>query len=160
MGWLYDNKILKTKQDYINQLNEIKAYRSLDGLDFDFGTGLIVNDSSYGSEDAYYEMDIQNLEDTTEHWDEYIGKSKYSKKKFRLHKYHKLEIDKRKLITLSKVSWVYTRNCNTHLKRCYIGRRTSYLKKYSNRIVRKSAYDMSVKGNVYRRLFDYWWAIF
>lgn len=39
MGWLYNSEELKTKQDYINQLKEIVAYRELDGQDFDFGSG-------------------------------------------------------------------------------------------------------------------------
>lgn len=72
MGWMYyDSKELVTKQDHIDKLVEIQAYRNLDGEPFDFGTGLLVNDGEFrlGSEDAYYEMDIQCLEDIIKNWD-------------------------------------------------------------------------------------------
>jgi len=70
MGYTYNEKELVTKEDYILKLAEIKAYRELDGQDFDFGTGIIINDMSFGSEDAYYEMDLQSLEEAIEYWDE------------------------------------------------------------------------------------------
>lgn len=43
-------------------LEEWKAYRELQNEPFDFGDGLIYNDSII-SDDAIYEMEIQNLED-------------------------------------------------------------------------------------------------
>lgn len=71
MGWLYDSSELKTKQDHIDKLNEIKTWRELDGESFDFGSGEIPNEMLLGSEDSYYEMDIQSLEETIELWDAY-----------------------------------------------------------------------------------------
>ena len=36
-----------------------------------------------------------------------------------------------------------------------------YFKKYSNKRVRRAKYtDIPVKGNSYRRQFDYWWALY
>lgn len=37
----------------------------------------------------------------------------------------------------------------------------SYFKKYSNRKVRRAKYDdIPMKGNGYRRQFDYWWTLY
>lgn len=43
-------------------LQEVKAYRELDGKPFDFGEGLIYPSNAMGSEDAYYEMTLQDEE--------------------------------------------------------------------------------------------------
>jgi hypothetical protein len=159
MGWIYDGGELKTKQDYIEQLKEIEAYRSLDGLPFDFGTGLIPNEMSLGSEDAYYEMDIQNLEGIIEYWDYVDDTKKRRKYKDKLFKYYKRKIDQKKLSKLYNETWWAVQDCGEYKKRCYIGSRTTFLKKYSNKIVRRYVNEVSVKGNGYRRLFDYWWEI-
>ena len=37
----------------------------------------------------------------------------------------------------------------------------TYFKKYSNRKVRRANYDViPMKGNGYRRQFDYWWTLY
>ena len=41
-------------------VEEIEAYRDLESATFDFGEGSMKIEGWYGSEDAYYEMDIQN----------------------------------------------------------------------------------------------------
>lgn len=58
-----------TKQSIVElemDLIELEAYRTLQSEDFDFGTGLIKYKGIYGSEDAYYEMDQQDVEDVLE----------------------------------------------------------------------------------------------
>ncbi len=157
MGWIYDSTYFKTKQDYIEQLKEIEAYRSLDGLSFDFGTGEILNNMEW-SNDAYYSMDIQDLESVIEHWDFNSGDKKRSNRKQRLHKYYRGQIDQVKLQRLSTMTWWAVMECEGRYKRCYIGSRTSFLKKVSNKIVRKYEGNLS-NGNQYRRLFDYKWEI-
>lgn len=58
-------------------LEEIKAYRDLDGEPFDFGEGLIYPSNTLGSEDAYYEMDLQAYEEEAyeQKYQEYIRAS-------------------------------------------------------------------------------------
>jgi hypothetical protein len=36
----------------------------------------------------------------------------------------------------------------------------NYFKKHSNRKIRRTNYDVYLKGNDYRREFDYWWTIY
>lgn len=63
-----NNKKTELELDLI----EIEAYRTLQSEDFDFGTGLIKNES-IESEDAYYKMDQQNIEYFLGHYD-YLNK--------------------------------------------------------------------------------------
>lgn len=96
MGWYFDNEELERKTDAINQLKEIEAYRELDGEDFDFGTGLIKNEMRQGSEDAYYEIDLQNLKDTIIFW-EFNNKPELGPiKKIRPNHYFLKMIDKKR----------------------------------------------------------------
>jgi len=48
-------------QDYIDDWNELEAYRDLSGQSFDFGNGLITDDSTE-SEDVYWKRDQENIE--------------------------------------------------------------------------------------------------
>ena len=72
MAYIYNEKEIKTKQDAINALQEIRAYQDLEGLPFDFGNGLINNDLSYGTEHVYWKMDAKVLEEIIEDWEEDI----------------------------------------------------------------------------------------
>jgi hypothetical protein len=119
MGWLYESSELVTEQDYIDKLEEIRAYQSLDGKPFDFGTGLIINDGEFrlGSEDTYYEMSIADLEShlgCDDYWVEdgeynhyysYYWKPtwKTNKRRIRRHKYYRDQIGKRKIEKLNKI---------------------------------------------------------
>lgn len=46
----------------LTNLEEVRACRDLSGVPFDFGAGIVTNDST-GSEDAYYEMQEQDIID-------------------------------------------------------------------------------------------------
>lgn len=159
MGWVYDDKELITKQDYIDQLNEIEAYRSLEGQPFDFGTGLIQNDLSYGTEEVYWEMDVQDLEESILWWD--YSRPKNYKKKPKRRKYKTKDIDKSKIEKLSKQAWYiayYYEKENRYI-RCYYSGRKRYAKWCSDRAVRNSN-DFPLKGGGYRKVYDYWWTVF
>ena len=45
-----------------------------------------------------------------------------------------------------------------YYKRCYIGSRTKYFKRYSNKKVRQYKGELH-SGNSYRKVFDYWWNV-
>ena len=153
MGWYFDDNELKTKQDYINQLKEIEAYRRLDGQDFDFGTGVIKNEMLQGSEDAYYEMDIQLLEEIIKYWDYETYKNK--KKKNKLNRYSNKMIDKKKLKMLKKINGSLVSDYKGYLTRNYRGKRSKFLKQVGNKKVRKYNSKLS-SGGADRKIFDYW----
>jgi HD superfamily phosphohydrolase len=154
----------KTKEDYEILQQEIEAYRTLDGQSFRFGNELIVNDDEfgYGSEDGYLGIVAQDLREKLEYWheDNPIQKVKNKSKK-RLNKYERRKIDQQKLKRLSELSWCtayYCKDRQRYIKIYYSGRR-KYAKYCSKRKVRNSN-DFPLKGNGYRKVFDYWWTIF
>ncbi len=162
---------LQTKEDYKILLQEIKTYRELESQEFNFNGIVLKNTNEYnlGSEDAYYEMDIQSLEEILEYWDYNNKPKKHNKKpKIKLNKYAKKQITKDKLLKLQKYGkwWTTYKQTNEegkfYIVRCYIGNhknsRTTYHKKKSNKKVRK--YREILKGNNYRKIYDYWWEVF
>lgn len=165
--WIYNSdEELKTKGDYINLLNEIEAYRELDGQDFDFGTGLIKNEMSFGSEDAYYEMDVWELESIIEYWDHDNPNRKHKKHKKHENKYVRNRKHKDKLWKMVDQQWTNVwKNGKwfeegTYPKRYYRGKRSSYLKKQSNKKIRQHKGDFQHKGNKCKRVFNFWWELY
>jgi hypothetical protein len=163
--WIIDTDEARTKEDYINLLNEINAYRELDGQDFDFGTGLIINEMSFGSEDAYYEMDIWSIESLIEYWD-YEFPKKNRKKKKRENKYARNRKHKNNLWKMIDDDWMPIWNCGKwfeeetrYPKRYYRGKRSAYLKKQSNKKIRQYKGGFEPKGNKFHRVFDFWWEL-
>lgn len=151
----FDPKEIKTKQDLINAFNEITSYRSLDGEDFDFGTGLIVNESSFGSEDGYYEMDTQYLLDLIENFD-YESRNFVRRNKHRLTKRDRIEKERNHIEKLSRISWSAVHDRDVWKKRCYRGSRSSFFKKVSNKSVRRYKGELHNKGGSYKKIFDLW----
>jgi hypothetical protein len=77
------------KEDLIIDWNELEAYRTLNGQSFDFGTGLITWDDPK-SEDVYWKMEQQNIENIIDDLERY----KYiSKRKTKRRKYKTKDID-------------------------------------------------------------------
>lgn len=150
---------MKTKQHYIDLLNEVEAYRSLSSESFDFGTGLIINEMSYGSEDAYYEIDIQNLKNTIEFWDYLICK-KYNKNKMRMNKHARKRKQIEKMKRLSEDNnWYPVYHNGVYLERYYRGGRSAHLKRQSSKIMRQYKGDFCPKGSKFKLVFDFWWEL-
>lgn len=152
----------KTKDDYINLLSEISSYKILDGKNFDFGTGIIINDMSFGSEDAYYEMCIQELEGIIDNWDCNKKNIKKAKKRPNRHARKRKQIEKlKKLRTESGYYPVYSNYyCYyAYPKRWYRGKRSAYLKKQSNKKIRNYKGSFEPKSNKFHRVFDFWWEL-
>ncbi|UUV46285.1 hypothetical protein [Bacillus phage vB_BanS-Thrax2] len=150
----------KTKEDFINLLNEINAYRELDGQDFDFGTGLIKNDMSFGSEDAYYEMDIWSLESIIENFDYPV----YRIKKKRKQRPNKHARKRKQIQDMERMrhddNWFYpVYNNDKYNKRYYRGKRSAFLKKVSSKKIRNHKGSFQPKGNKHKRVFDFWWEL-
>lgn len=142
---------LISKQDYMDLMLEIEAYRNIDGENFDFGTGLIVNEMSYGSEDAYYEMDIQMLEDIIEHWelDNIVTKSR---KKPKTHKRHLRKRQNNRLKKLLHSSPSLAVQKDGWIKRCYPNHQTFHPKKVSNKKVRRYQNEFPSKGSFHHKI--------
>ena len=146
--------------------DEIRAYRDLESEIFDFGNGEMKIEGWYGSEDVYLKMSLPEYYYEPE-YEEFIQtysnhkRNKYKCKKHKLNRYAKKQIDKKKIQKLYSIGFWWTiGKCDTHLYRCYKGSRSKYLKRVSNKVVRKSKVRLSGKGNIYKKLFDYWWELF
>lgn len=160
MGWIFQSDEAKTKDDYVQLLNEIIAYRELDGEDFDFGTGLIKNDMSLGSEDAYYEMDMCTLENIIINWD-FNQEAKHRKKhEQKPHKRHYQKREKDRVSRLSKISWIKVIEREGWQQRCYRGKRSRYLKRQSNKKIRRYKGKLPPKGSTHYKIFDFWWEMY
>jgi len=113
-------------------------------------------------------MDIQDLEDIIEDWEEDIewenwlkSQSKNKHKKKRPNRYYRKTIDKRKLEKLAKILW-WTVGYNDGEKRYiryYISGRKGFAKWCSRRAVRNRK-DFSLIGTGYRKCFNYWYTVF
>lgn len=163
--WIIDDSEARTRDDYMNLLNELNAYAILDGQDFDFGTGLIINEMSLGSEDAYYEMDGDILIAIIEYWD-YDFQEPKEKRKKRENKYARNRKYKDKLWKMIDDDWMPIWNCGKWFegeircpKRYYRGKRSAYLKKQSNKKIRRYKGDFEPKGSKFHRVFDFWWEL-
>jgi hypothetical protein len=144
-------------------LIELNAYRILNGQSFDFGNGLIINDSKI-SEDVYWKMEQYDLEELISGYfllmneEDYIDRDLKKKKyKYRLNKYERKQIDNKKLNKLYEIG-KYSCGISEYkgyLARWYMSGRKKYVKKYSNSKVRKFK-DFKLKCAGYRRVFNYW----
>lgn len=139
-------------QEYLDDWDELEAYRTLSGRPFNFGNGLINDDSTF-SEDTYWKMDqwdiqraIDNLLDN--------NVKRYRKKKHKLNHYKRKLIDKNKLIKLSKTSsWnIYFNEEKNRYIRCYYSGSKGFTKWCSDKAVRNRN-DFPLKGAGYRKVF-------
>lgn len=137
-------------------LDEIRAFRKLESEVFDFGKGRMRMDGWYGSEDAYYEMCLPEECGYIEY--KTYKKPKKSKKKVRLNKYARKQIDKRKLNKLHTITWWGVWNKGKYKKRCYLSRRRKWAKRRTNTKIRN--YKGYIRnGGEYRKYHEYWWEI-
>lgn len=147
-----------------DDLADIQAYRDLQNTPFDFGTGLITNDNKE-SEDAYYEIEEQNLEC-------FIDNIVSDRKKIKLcnhnrsNGYFRKQKAKKRLEKLAKqgVYFVYEaenkESGKKYFKKFYLSGCRRYAKRETNRKVRQSKNDFKLKGCGYRKKFDYWNTLF
>lgn len=148
----------KTKEELIIDWNELEAYRILNGQSFDFGTGLITDDSNE-SEDTYWKIQQQDIESALDGLEDKGGV--YKQKKYKRRKSRTKDIDNRKLKKIARVSWFpvsYSEDKGRYL-RYYVSGRRKYAKWLTNKTIRHTN-DFPLKGNGYRRKVDYWWILF
>lgn len=162
-----NKEIEETELDLI----EIRAYRALQSAPFDFGTGIIYYDDTYGSEDAYYEMYEQELED---YLDGLIWKRRFNynhpdnipKKKFkkRLNKYLRKKITLQKYEKLGKILrhgcyGVYYDKQKQRYTRIYLSGRRKVIRKESEKKVRKTN-NFKFNGSNFKKVHDFWYELF
>lgn len=149
-------------EELILDIIEINAYRDLENETFIFGSIELKNDGEYkmGSEEVYYEMELQYLEEALLALKEnkfIVNRSK----NIRLNRYERKKITQKRLKKIHSYTWwttSYDENLDIY-KRHYISGCKKYAKYCSRRKVRNS-FDFPLKGNGYRKCFDYWWTIF
>ena len=151
-----DKKIQEAKLDLI----EIKAYRALQ--------------SSHSSEDGYYEMEEQNIEDYLEgllnikeiminninnninhcHKNKFKKRpNKYLRKKITLQKYKKLS----KSLRHSWYGIYYSAEKQRYIRIYFSGAR-KIIHKQSEKKIRKSN-DFRLKGSNFKKMYDFWWKL-
>lgn len=161
---------LRTIQDHIDLLNEIKAYRELEGMPFDFGSGLVTDDSPC-SENTYYKMDIESLEDAIEYLKDKKSEPKKTERLNRHYRkmYHKKHKHLRKIKNYAggryDTKWEYGQHGRInyeyiYYKRYYVGDK-AYKKKSNNkiRLTKIGKEDFKLKGRNCYKKFDYQWTI-
>lgn len=125
-------------------LDEVRAFRELEGEVFDFGEGEMKIEGWLGSEDAYYEMCLPEESGYNDEMEEYYYpkcQSKTKKKvKYKINHYTRKQIDKVKFDKLSNIGWWIVQDKGTHK----IIRKAKNVGNYSN----------------YRKLYDYWYEVF
>lgn len=166
MEWFIDNELVKTKEGCIILLEEINAYRELDGQGFDFCGVTTPNKMSFGSEEFYYKRAINYLENKIKFWNEEHSKSVNKKSKNKRINRHKLnQQHKNKLLKDADKDWtsvLMTEGWNEgriYPKKYYRGKRSSHLKKQSNRKIRRYKGHLPPKGNTCHKIFDFWWEL-
>lgn len=134
-------------------LEEVMAYRELEGVPFDFGSGLLHWDFIYGTEEAYYKIRIET---------ELAHRKESSRQTLRptslpIYRTRK-KIDQKKIRRLWDVGWWLSGKRDGYYKRFYYSDRRGHIKKAANRKVRKAT-DIGNYGN-YRKVYDFWWQLF
>jgi len=146
------------KKELIIDFNELEAYRSLNGTPFDFGTGLVTDDSKK-SEDVYWKIQQHAIEDCIEDLERHPQHKKRKKK--RPDRYIRKYAGHKRLAQIHKETWwpVGYDEETKRYKRYYYSGRKGLAKYISNRRVRYTK-DFATDGGGYRKLFDYWWHVF
>jgi hypothetical protein len=160
-----------TKEDYEVLLQEIMAYRELDYEEFNFSGEPIRNTGEFklGSEDAYYEMDIQNIEDLLLYWDDFSINKPNKKSKKKQNKYdRKMYYKKVKHIRNIKninpwCIYVYDFDTDTYRywEKCYA--QSKDLRRIGNNTIRSmipGKEKFPLNGGGYKKVYDYWNEIF
>jgi len=147
-------------------LMDIKAYRQLQSDNFDFGNGIIINDSPV-SEDVYFKMEQLDLENAL-YCDSYIDDLEYIIDLYYKHKKIRLNRHARKAITQKKLKSHYSHYhgmCYWHDEKNIFVRDTGRkirkrcIKKQARKKTRRRKNDFPLKGNGFRKIFDYWWEL-
>jgi len=148
----------KLYEELITDWEELEAYRTLNGQPFDFGTGLITNESQE-SEDVYWKIQQQSIEHILDHLDSLDDEYNYKiiKHKRKRRKSRSKDIDNRKLKKIARISWfpVYYSEEKGRYIRSYISGRRKFAKWWTNRTIRHTN-EFPLKGNGYRRVVNYW----
>ncbi len=146
------------KKELMIDFNELEAYRSLNGVPFDFGNGLVTDDSEE-SEDVYWKMSQQDIEDCIEEFEE--SPQPKTRKKGRPNRYERKYAGRKRLQKIPReVWWIVGFDKEKMLyKRYYESGRKGFAKKQTNRKIRHTK-DFATDGGGYRKLFDYWGSVF
>lgn len=165
---MFNSNDKMTKEDYEILLQEIRAYRELDCAEFNFDGEPIRSTGEFGSEDAYYEMDIQDIEELLLYWDDFCT-NKPTKRKKKQNRYNRKMYYKKvkHLRNIKNINpwciYVYDFDTDTYRywEKCYAQRRE--LRSIGNNTIRSmkpGKEEFPLKGGGYKKVYDYWNDIF
>ncbi len=153
---------MRTLEELKGDLVEVRAYRALQNEPFDFGTGIIKNNSN-NSEDAYYEMQEQEIiEEINRIEATKIEKERELQKRNRYYSDKKAKNRLKKLYEQGVYSVYKAKNKDTgkeYLYKFYLSGRKKMAKKQTNKKVRNKN-NFPLKGAGYRKVYDYWWEVY
>lgn len=132
-------------------LEEVIAYRKLQGETFDFGEGPMKMEGLYGSEDIYYKMFIEkHFKNKKENKEKEMEKNI---EKGRLNRYKRKMVDKKKIEKLRRDGIVNAVSNRKPYLRIYKGERSSFLKREANKKVRNYIKNISDGGD-YKKIYQ------
>lgn len=145
------------KEELLINLEELEAYRSLNGKSFDFGSGPIVA-TSMNNEDVYWKMEQQGIEDRIEDFNHTTPKTR---KRYKPNRYERKYIKRSRLEEIHKevLHAVWYDKKKEIYKRCYYSGRKRLAKKQTNKKIRRIE-DFSANRSSYKKLYDYWGTVF
>ena len=108
-----------------------------------------------GSEDTYFKMEIQSLEEAILCYGTNNPKSIKKNKKPRLNKYERKLYGNYK-IKKARERWDYNKKW---WKIYNSGKIVKFYKHYANQKIRTTDKEFKLVGRNYRKIFDYWWTI-
>ena len=119
-----------------------------------------------GSEDAYYEMDIQNIKELLLYWDDFCThkpnkKHKQKQNRYSRKMYYKKVKHLRKLNTFVPCHVYGYGNTHKYWKKYFV--QSKELRHIGNSIIRSTIpgkEQFSLKSGGYRKVFAYWYVIF
>lgn len=155
---------MRTLEELKGDLVEVRAYRALQNEPFDFGTGVIKNNSN-NSEDAYYKMQEQEIIEEinrVEAVEFEKEKRRYLKKENRYYSDKKAKNRLKKLHEQGVYSVYKAKNKDNgkeYLYKFYLSGRKKMAKKQTNKKVRNRN-NFPLKGAGYRKVYDYWWEVY
>lgn len=151
------------KKELILDLIEVRAYRDLQNMPFDFGNGVIIPDSKT-SEDAHFKMREQDILDNLEDLSYVDAEKEKDTTPTTRNRYMRKFIGRKKLKKLYDKGvynvWEKDGENGTFLTQFYLSGSKKVAKKCSNKTIRQSRNNFPLNGSGYRKKYDYWWLVY
>lgn len=142
---------------------EIKAYRQLENETFDFGTGEMKIEGLLGSEDAYYQITLDEMEE--QRFLKELSNLVIEPEGYEIVVVKKGNSRKRKREDQKRIGSLYNKTCmlvskeDGYYKRHYLSGKRQVLRRRSNKKVRQYKGVIN-NGSHYKRIYDFDWNLY